>query len=111
MYACTAWIKSAVCKLRTYPLGFGLQYLSCFSSLKTEGNKLRKQYKAGYNMCIHPLKSPTSSQPFSVLGSIRRRITCVRLRCRKLTSTSRLMPIFLDPWIGLTFGGMPVWRK
>lgn len=46
-----------VCKLRTYPLGFGLQYLSCFSSLKTEGNKLRKQYKAGYNMCIHPLKS------------------------------------------------------
>eukprot|EP00435_Cladocopium_sp_Y103_P007433 s1445_g2.t1 len=32
-------------KSSTYPLGFGLQYLSCFSSLQTEGNKLRKQYK------------------------------------------------------------------
>ena len=48
-------IKSAhaVCLLRTYPLGFGLQYLSCFSSLKTEGNKLRKQYKAGYMYSAH----------------------------------------------------------
>ena len=33
---------------RTYPLGFGLRYLSFFESLKTCGNRTKKSYKAWF---------------------------------------------------------------